>query len=164
MTSNQTTPLFMGIDIGKSHLDIAVRPTAEHWQVDNDSASIANLVEKVRLLAPVLIVLEATGGYETHCAAGLAAEGWPVAVINPRQARDFAKSTGHLAKTGKVDGAVLAHFAEAIRPEPRPLADEQTSHLQVVIARRRQLIEMLVAEKNRLSVAATELKPRLVAC
>jgi transposase len=151
MSTNTTTPLFIGIDVSKAHLDVAVRPAQMHWQVANTAAGIDELIVKLRPLAPTLIVLEATGGYETACTAGLAAAGFAVAVINPRQARDFAKSLGRLAKTDKVDASVLAHFGDALRPEPRPLPDEASRHLQAVLVRRRQLIEMLVAEKNRLS-------------
>jgi transposase len=151
MTASNTSPCFIGIDVSKAHLDIAVRPTGDHWQVDNTQEGIATLVEKFRPVAPIRIVLEATGGFETACTAVLVAAGFPVAVINPRQGRDFAKSLGRLAKTDKVDAAVLARFAEAIRPEPRVLPDEQTQHLQAVLVRRRQIVEMFVAEKNRLS-------------
>jgi transposase len=151
MSTNNITPLFIGIDVSKAHLDIAVRPGQLHWQVENTTTGIDELIAKLRPMAPTLIVLEATGGYETACAAGLAAAGFAVAVINPRQARDFAKSLGRLAKTDKVDASDLARFGEALRPEPRPLPDEASRHLQAVLVRRRQIIEMLVAEKNRLS-------------
>jgi transposase len=142
--------LFVGIDVSKSRLDIATRPTNAGWQVDNTEKGIASLVDKLKQLKPALIVLEATGGYETAVTAALASEGSPVAVVNPRQVRDFAKSLGKLAKTDKIDAALLAHFADAIRPELRLLPDEQTQELQGLLVRRRQLIEMLVAEKNRL--------------
>jgi transposase len=151
MSTNNITPLFIGIDVSKAHLDIAVRPGQLHWQVENTTTGIDELIAKLRPMAPTLIVLEATGGYETACAAGLAAAGFAVAVINPRQARNFAKSLGRLAKTDKVDASDLARFGEALRPEPRPLPDEASRHLQAVLVRRRQIIEMLVAEKNRLS-------------
>jgi transposase len=151
MTASNTTAFFIGIDVSKAHLDIAIRPTQDHWQVENTQAGITELVVKLRPMAPSLIVLEATGGYETCCTASLVAAGFAVAVINPRQARNFAKSLGRLAKTDKVDASVLAHFGDALRPEPRPMPDEATQHLQAVLVRRRQVIEMLVAEKNRLS-------------
>lgn len=151
MSTNNITPLFIGIDVSKAHLDIAVRPGQLHWQVENTTTGIDELIAKLRPMAPTLIVLEATGGYETACAAGLAAAGFAVAVINPRQARDFAKSLGRLAKTDKVDASDLARFGEALRPEPRPLPDEASRHLQAVLVRRRQIIEILVAEKNRIS-------------
>ena len=150
MTTTQPQ-VFVGIDVSKHSLDVAVRPTNERYTVTNDKEGIAELVEKLAKLKPTLIVLEATGGLETAVTAALAARGLAVAVVNPRQARDFAKSLGKLAKTDKIDAMVLARFAEAIRPEPRQLPDEQAQLLQATLVRRRQLIEMLVAEKNRLS-------------
>lgn len=158
MSTCAHSPLFVGIDVSKAHLDIATRPTQASWQVDNQDSGVATLVNKLLQLQPVLIVLEATGGYETAVTAALAVAGLPVAVINPRQARDFAKSLGRLAKTDKIDASMLAHFGEAIRPEPRSLPDEQTRELQGLLVRRRQLIEMLVAEKNRLGVTHKRLK------
>src|SRR5512141_2646167 len=109
MSAQTSTAVFIGIDVSKAQLDIAVRPNKEGWQVDNDSAGIQTLVEQVRKLAATLLVLEATGGYEVAVTAALAAAGLPVAVVNPRQARDFAKSLGRLAKTDRIDAAVLAH-------------------------------------------------------
>jgi transposase len=153
------TPVFVGIDVSKARLDVAVRPSGARWQVENNETGIAGLQQKLAELQPGLIVLEATGGYETAVVAVLASSGLPVAVINPRQARDFAKSLGRLAKTDKIDALVLAHFAEAIRPEPRALPDEQTLQLQAWVVRRRQLIEMLVMEKNRLSQTHKQLRP-----
>jgi transposase len=149
MSTSQAS-VFIGIDVSKAHLDIAVRPSGESWRVDNRAEGITGLVERVRGLQPTLIVLEATGGLETDVAVALAAAGLPVAVVNPRQVRDFAKSLGRLAKTDKIDAAVLARFAEAVRPEVRTIPDEQTRQLQAVLVRRRQLIDILVAEKNRL--------------
>lgn len=153
--------LFVGIDVSKKQLEVAVRPSGEHWEVAQSSAAIAQLVEKLRKLAPTLIVLEATGGLEAAATGALAAAGLPVAVINPRQGRDFAKSIGRLAKTDKIDAGILARFADAIRPEPRKLPDEQTQQLQAVLTRRRQVVEMLVAEKNRLELTHASVKPRL---
>jgi transposase len=161
MTAPQHHPVFVGIDISKAHLDIAVRPSGERWQADNTLEGIAPLVEKLLGLAPTLIVLEATGGFEMAVTAALVAAGLPVAVINPRQARDFAKSLGRLAKTDKIDAAILARFAEAIRPEPRSLPDAATQALQATVVRRRQLIEMMVAEKNRLPMTHASIQPRL---
>lgn len=142
--------VYVGIDVSKAQLDVAVRPSGERWQVDNNREGIEKLVKRLSGLPASLIVLEATGGLETAVVAALAAAGLDVAVINPRQARDFAKSVGRLAKTDEIDAAMLAWFAEAIHPEPRQIPDEQTQQLQAVLVRRRQLIEMLVAEKNRL--------------
>lgn len=158
MTTATPFPLFVGIDISKAHLDIAIRPTNARWQVDNQEPGIAALVDKLKQLKPALIVLEATGGLEMAVTAALASAGLPVAVVNPRQVRDFAKSLGRLAKTDKIDATVLAHFADAVRPELRLLPDEQTQELQGLLVRRRQLIEMLVAEKNRLPMTHKRLK------
>jgi len=124
MTSSASSPLFVGIDVSKARLDIATRPQSARWQAENREPGITSLVDKLQQLKPTLIVLEATGGYETAITAALAAAGLPVAVINPRQVRDFAKSVGRLAKTDKIDAAVLAHFADAVRPELRQLPDE----------------------------------------
>jgi transposase len=143
------TKYFVGIDVAKDHLDIAVRPNGGEWTIPNDESSAMELAKRLKEIQPEVVVLEATGGYEMTAATSLAAAGLSVAVINPRQARDFAKSTGKLAKTDKLDAQVLAHFAEAIRPEVRFLSDEQSQKLQALVTRRRQLIEMLVAEKNR---------------
>lgn len=161
MNSQDCASDFVGIDVSKVHLDIASRSTGKQWQVKNDSEGIAELIQQLRALKPTLIVLEATGGLETAVTASLAAAGLQVAVINPRQARDFGKSLGRLAKTDKIDAEMLARFAEAIRPEPRSLPDEQTQELQAVLVRRRQLVEMLVAEKNRFPLAHRTMKPHI---
>lgn len=148
------TLLFVGIDVAKAALDVAVRPTGQAWQVANDPDGIDALVARIAGLAPTLVVIEATGRYEAACAAALATACLPVAVVNPRQARDFARSTGRLAKTDTIDAALLALFAERVRPDPRPLPDAESASLAAILARRRQLIGMLVAEKNRAHVAA----------
>lgn len=148
-------PLFVGIDVAKATLDVAVRPSGETWHTANDSDGIDGLVQRIAALAPALVVLEATGRYEAPCAAALASAGLPVTVVNPRQARDFARATGRLAKTDALDAAVLALFAERVRPEPRPLPDAESEALAAILGRRRQLITMLVAEKNRAHVAAS---------
>jgi transposase len=150
--------LFVGIDVAKAHLDIAVRPTGERWTVTNDEAGITTLVTRLRRPAPALIVLDATGGYQRAVVAALAAAGLPLAVVNPRQARDFAKATGRLAKTDALDARALAHFAEAVRPLPRPLPDAQTDELRALLARRRQPIVMRTAEQNRLGNALPQLQ------
>ena len=141
--------VFVGIDVAQATLEVAVRPTGEAWQVANDEIAFGDLVERVRQLKPSLIVLEATGGIHLPVVAVLAAAKLPVVAVNPRQARDFAKATGKLAKTDRIDAQVLAHFAEAVRPEVRPLPDVATQELAVLVARRRQLMEMRVAEQNR---------------
>ena len=147
-------PLFVGIDVAKATLDVAVRPSGETWHTANDSDGIDGLLQRIAALAPALVVLEATGRYEAPCAAALASAGLPVTVVNPRQVRDFARATGRLAKTDALDAAVLALFAERVRPEPRPLPDAESEALAAILGRRRQLITMLVAEKNRAHVAA----------
>jgi transposase len=142
--------VFVGIDVSKHRLDVHVRPSGEAWSVDNDAKGHARLAERLGALSPSLVVLEATGGYQAAVAAELAAANLAVAVVNPRQVRDFAKATGKLAKTDEIDAAVLAHFAEAVRPEPRPMPDELTLEIQALVVRRRQLIDMRTAEMNRL--------------
>lgn len=161
MTEVSNVALFVGIDVSKAHLDIAVRPSGTQWQVENQAESIAQLVERLQRLHPTLIVLEATGGLEVEVTAAIAAVGLGIAVINPRQARAFAKTVGKLAKTDKIDAEILAHFADSIRPEPRTLPDEETIQLQALITRRRQVVEMLVAEKNRLFMTHRTVQPRL---
>jgi len=152
---------FVGIDVSRSRLDIAVRPTGRVWSVTNDEVGIAALVAELTALRPELIVLEATGGMQSHVVAAAGAVGLPIVVINPRQARDFARATGRLAKTDALDAAVLAHFAEAIRPTPRPLPDETAQQLAALVGRRRQLVEMRTAEGNRLHGTAPNLRPRI---
>ena len=147
-----STRVFVGIDVSKDRLDVALRPSAERWAVANDDAGIATLVDRLRALTPALIVLEATGGLELPLTGALAA-GLPVVVVNPRQVRDFAKATGQLAKTDALDAAVLAQFAEAVRPALRPLPDAAMQELSALLARRRQLLEMRTAEQNRLGMA-----------
>jgi transposase len=142
--------MFVGIDVAKGELVIAARPTGDRWTVANDERGARTLAARLRRDGPVLIVVEATGGYELAAVAALAAAGLPVAVVNPRQVRDFAKATGQLAKTDRLDADVLALFAERVRPEVRPLADAALHELDALHARRRQLLEMLQAERNRL--------------
>jgi transposase len=146
-------PVFVGIDVSKDRLDVALRPTPDRWAVVNDQSGIAGLVARLRHQTPTLIVLEATGGLEIPLTSELAAAGLPVVVVNPRQVRDFAKATGRLAKTDTLDASVLAQFAEAVRPTLRPLPDAQTQALSALLTRRRQLIEMCTAEQNRLGTA-----------
>ncbi len=154
---------FVGIDVSKQQLDIAVRPRRETWTVAHNEAGLSALVTRLRAHAPTLIVLEATGGLEVALAGALAAAALPVAVVNPRQVRDFARSTGTLAKTDRLDAQMLAQFAEAVRPEPRPLPDAQAQELTALLQRRRQLVEMLTAEKNRLTMASQRIRPQLQA-
>jgi transposase len=144
-------PCFVGIDVAKAQLDIAVRPSGERWAVPNDATGIGTLVERLQTLHPALIVLEATGGLERAATAALATAGLPVVVVNPRQARDFARATGQLAKTDALDARALAHFADVIRPTPRPLPDAQTQELRALLGRRQPLMGMRTAEQNRLA-------------
>ena len=152
---------YVGIDVAKDRVDIAVRPTGEYWDVTYDEAKVAALVAQLLTLQPAAVILESTGGLELPLVAALAAAALPVAVVNPRQVRDFAKSTGRLAKTDRLDAQVLAHFAEAVDPPLRPLRGAETQALSAVLGRRRQVMAMLVAEKNRLSRAALEVRPRI---
>ena len=144
---------FIGIDVAKAELEFACIPAGETGRVANDEAGVAELLARCQALEPTLIVCEATGGYEAALAAALATAQLPVVVANPRQVRDFAKATGHLAKTDAIDAQVLALFAERVRPEVRPLPDEALTALEALLTRRRQLVEMLTAEKNRLLLA-----------
>lgn len=146
--------LFAGIDVSKKRLDVALRGSQQRgWSVKYDEAGVAALVEELKALAPTLLVLEATGGLEIHIAAALTSAGLPVVRINPRQARDFARATGELAKTDAIDARVLALFAERIRPEVRTLPDEEARALDALLSRRRQLVEMRTGERNRLQTA-----------
>jgi transposase len=154
-------PTFVGIDVSKRRLDIHARPSGESFAFGYDDEGVTALIERLVALAPALVVLEATGGMEVRLAAALAAAGLPVAVVNPRQVRAFARAMGRLAKTDRLDAAVIAHFAEAVRPPVRPLPDEATRRLGALVARRRQLLEMLVAERNRRHAADPALQERI---
>ena len=147
---------FVGIDVSKSTLDVCIEPAVQTLHVAYDEAGIKQIVVRLKEVNPTLIVMEATGGLEVRIATALAGKGLPVAVINPRQARDFAKATGQLAKTDQVDAAVLAAFAQAIRPQVRPLKDADTRALDDMVSRRRQLIDMRVQETLRLGTAASK--------
>lgn len=154
------TELFAGIDVSKARLDVAVRGReTRQWGVKYDEAGIQSLLQELTALAPTLLVLEASGGLEAHILAALAAAGVPVVRINARQVRDFARATGELAKTDEIDARILALFAERIRPEIRPLPDEEQRDLDALLTRRRQLIEMRVGERNRLRQAAAVVRP-----
>jgi transposase len=155
-----SSALYVGIDVSKATLDVALGSDGEVIQVDNDQSGVAELLDRLLGAKPAGIVLEATGGYESLVAAALAGKKLPVAVVNPRQVRDFAKSTGTLAKTDRIDARVLAHFGEAIKPEPRPLPSAEAKELEEFLGRRRQIVDMLTMEKNRLSIASTETMKR----
>jgi transposase len=143
------TDVFIGIDVSKDQLDVAARPSGESWHVANSELGIATLVKRLTELQPTLVVLEATGRLESAAVSALAVAEIPLAIVNPRQVRDFARSTGKLAKTDKLDAQMLARFADAVRPERRPLPDETQQRLEALLVRRRQLLGMVTAERNR---------------
>ena len=153
--------VYAGIDVAKERLDLALRPSGAIRTVSHDAAGVKDLVSELRSLELAVVVLESTGGLELPLAGALAAAGLPVVVVNPRQVRDFAKATGRLAKTDVLDARVIAHFAEAVRPAVRPLPDSDTQELHSLSARRSQVVEMLVAEKNRLGRASGAVAPRI---
>lgn len=153
--------LYVGIDVSQSELAVYVRPVGQEWTVSNDAEGHARLSERLCALAPQLIVLEATGGLERGCAYALTAAALPVAVINPRRGRDFARAIGLLAKTDPLDAKGLAHFAAAVQPESRELPDAATQELTALLTRRRQLLAMLTAEKNRLGSALPVARERI---
>jgi transposase len=141
-----------GIDVSKAVLDVALLPAGEQYQVSNDAPGFAELLKRLKATGAELVVMEATGGYETAAATALAAAGLRVAVVNPRQVRDFAKATGRLAKTDRIDARVIAAFGEAIDPEIVRLPDEQALELEALLVRRTQLVAMRVQESNRLEL------------
>jgi transposase len=147
------TDTYVGVDVSKAWLDVAARPSGEVWRVSNDEAGFAQLADKLGTLQPKLVVMEATGGYQAPATAALTVAGFTVAVVNPRQVRDFGRAAGQLAKTDVLDAEVIARFAETMKPEPRALPDSDTEALRAVVSRRRQLVEMITAEKNRLGTA-----------
>lgn len=150
--------VFVGIDVSKAQLDVGVRPSMERFSETNDETGWQRLAKQLVAVNPERVILEASGGYEVAVAAVLGAAGLPVAVVNPRQVRDFAKSTGTLAKTDRIDADILAWFGEALRPELRALKDEQTQALEALMNRRRQLSDMLTAETNRLAMASRNVR------
>ncbi|MGH2395260.1 MAG: IS110 family transposase, partial [Candidatus Limnocylindria bacterium] len=152
---------FVGIDVSKERLDVHVLPSAEAFVVVHDDEGVAGLSRSLAGLGACLVVLEATGGLQERVAAALAAAGLGVAVVNPRQVRDFARSTGQLAKTDRLDAAAIARFAAAVRPEPRQLADAERQALIALVTRRRQLVEIRAVEKIRRSQIAPALRGRL---
>ncbi len=155
--------IYVGIDVAKARVDVAVRPLDDRWEISHDQKGITKLVSQLETLDPAMVLLEATGGLELSLVAALAAAALPVVVVNPRQVRDFARATGKLAKTDSLDAAVLAHFAEAVQPPVRPLRDAETQALNTLAARRHQVMSMRVSEKNRLSAAAPDIRPRIEA-
>jgi transposase len=155
--------IWVGIDISKKDLHVAVRPRDEQWTTANTPDAFPALVERLQALGPTLVVLEATGGLEGPVSAALGLAGLPLVVVNPRQVRDFAKAAGQLAKTDRIDAAVLALFGERMHPTPRPLRDEDTRRLDALVVRRRQLVAMLTAERNRLATAPAAVRPNIAA-
>lgn len=145
--------VFVGIDVSKAQLDVAVLPSRETWRVENEPASLRRLSRRLKELAPKLIVMEATGGLEIPAAAVLSRAGLPVVIVNPRQVREFARAIGQLAKNDRIDALTLALFGERVRPEIRPLPDELAQAFDALLARRRQLVAMLAEEKTRLQQA-----------
>jgi transposase len=145
-------PIYVGIDVAKATLDVCTT-AGDAWQVANDDRTVQGLCARLAKMQPALVVLEATGRYELRAAAALAAAGLPVAVVNPRQVRSYARSTGQLAKTDRLDARAIARFGAAVRPEPRPLPDAETRELEALIVRRRQLVAMITAEQARLETA-----------
>jgi transposase len=154
---HEAEDVVVGIDVAKAALDVAVRPQGEERHLANDAAGIAEIVGWLRALNPDVIVVEATGGYEAPLVAELGSASLPVAVVNPRQVRDFARATGRLAKTDRLDAQTLAHFGQAVRPTPRPLPDEAAQALAVLVERRRQVVAMRTAEENRLGATRVAL-------
>ena len=157
----EQAPRYAGIDVAKAKVDVAVRPTGQKWSIAYDERGVRELISQMKEMSPALVVLEASGGLELPLVATLAAAELPVVVVNPRQVRDFARATGTLAKTDALDAAVLAHFADAVRPSVRPLRDAETQVLNSLTARRHQVMTMLVSEKNRLGTAISAVRPRI---
>jgi transposase len=168
-TRRTTTRVYAGVDVSKERLDVCLRwsePESHEedvFFVTHDEAGIDTLISRLLEEHPELVILEATGGFERAVVAALATEGLPVAVVNPRQVREFARATGRLAKTDRIDASILARFAEAIRPAPKPLPEEEIRALQGILARRRQLVGMLTAENNRLPTASKPVAKRIAA-
>jgi transposase len=154
--------VFVGIDVAKAELVMAIRPSGERWTASNDEEGIQRLVTRLGEAAPVLVVLEATGGYERPVVGALATARLPVVVANPRQVRDFARATGQLAKTDRIDADTLALFAERVRPEPRALPDNSAQALDALLTRRRQILGMVTAERNRLEHAVPTVRRGIV--
>jgi transposase len=160
MENTPAADRFVGIDVSKSWVDVHVRPDGTAFRCNTDGTGLADLVRRVRPLTPCLIVMEASGGYESIVAVSLAEAGLPVAIVNPRQVRKFAEALGQLAKTDAIDARVIAHFAEAVRPPPRPMPDPMMTQLQELLGRRRQLVVMINAEKQRFAKAESRITQR----
>lgn len=155
------TAVYVGIDVAKKEVVVAVRPTQQRWIVANERRAIDRLVRRLCALSPVRVTMEATGGYQWLAARALAAAGLPVVVMNPRQVRDFARGAGRLAKTDDIDADTLAWYGETLRPAPRPLPSEAELAFRALVTRRRQLIAGRVAERNRMETAPTAIRRRI---
>lgn len=155
--------VYVGVDVSKAVLDIALRPSGKTWQVPNTPEGVDDLVGQLKPLQPTLIVMEATSTYHLDCLVTLREAGLPSVAINPRQIRDFARATGQLAKTDRLDAQIIAHYAEALKPEVRPLPDALQRELSDWRVRRRQLVQMITAERNRLRIASAVVKPSIQA-
>lgn len=156
-----TEAVWVGVDVSKDHVDVVALPSGQRWRASRDDAGLSAIATALVPLGPAGVVVEATGGYEVAVVTALALAALPVAVVNPRQVRDFAKGLQRLAKTDAIDAGVLARFGAVTQPAPRPLDDAATLDLTALVQRRRQLVEMLVAEKNRLSLARRPVQRRL---
>jgi transposase len=159
----ETNPLYVGIDVSNAQMDVAERPSGARAVIPHTEQDITTLVEHLRTQRPACVVLEATGGLQAPLASALAVAGIPVAVVNPRQVRDFSRATGQLPKTDVIDAHLLARFAEAVRPTPRPVPDAATQAFSARLTRRRQLIEMLVAEQHRMRTAPRPIQRQIAA-
>lgn len=155
-------PNYIGIDVAKDSMEVKAHEGKEHWAFSNDEHGLTELIAKMKRLSPCLIVMEATGGYEVTAAAELQSRGFPVAVVNPRYIRDFARSVGILAKTDILDAKVIARYAATVQPPPRALPTEETKRLGAIMMRRRQIVAMRTAEKNRLHQADPAVKERII--
>jgi transposase len=154
---------FVGIDVSKEQLDVCVLPTGETFKISNDTAGIAGLLTRLAPMLPERVVMEATGGYETEVAVTLFLAQYKVCVVNPLQVRNFARADGQLAKTDRIDAAIIAKFGERMRPELRTIAAEELREMDALVTRRRQVLQMITAEKNRMGMAAPALRPRIQA-
>lgn len=163
MNDMEKQEVFVGIDVSKVTLDVATSREKEIRSFSNDDSGVSKVTVYLKKISPDIIVMEATGGLEVLLSGALSEAGLPVAVVNPRQVRDFARATGRLAKTDAIDAKIMAGFAKAVRPEPRPMSDAQTTEIKAIMTRRRQIVGMMTAEKNRLHTAAKSVKPRIQA-
>ena len=157
-----TSEVYIGIDVSKTELDVAIWDSTRYYQFSNDEKGIKALINRIKGLSPTLIVLEASGGLEMAIVMAMVEKGLPAVIINPKRIRDFARSIGQLAKTDKIDAQVLAHFAKAVKPELRPLKTQEEAHLKALMTRRRQIITLLTAEKNRFYTTHPELKQHVL--